>query len=103
MADWGLPRPDGSYAQHGLSVPVNAGPDGARLPPETSANLSELCAQQLNANEQGEPSTAGTWYLLLLDDLRREGWNAIEVHYVDTGDDDGPPNALVLHRIEVPE
>lgn len=110
MADWGLPRADGSYAKQGLPypvpaersgsapVPINAGPDGVRLPDETSEVLSELRARALNANEQGEPSTTGTWYLLALADLSREGYDAIEVHFEDTDNADGPPNAIVLHK-----
>lgn len=79
-------------------VPVVAGPDGVGLPPSTSEALSEMRARALNANEQGEPSTTGNWYLLALRDLTREGYDAIEVHYPDTDDAQGPPDAIVLHK-----
>lgn len=85
-----------------MMVPINAGRDGAKLPDGTAKTLDELTARDLNFNEQGEPSTVGNWYLLLLDDLQRTGWNAIEVHYPDSDNADAPPNAIVLHRLEVP-
>jgi hypothetical protein len=79
-------------------VPINAGPGGVKLPAETSENLTELRARELNYNEQGEPSTAGSWYLLALSDLTRDGYDAIEVHYPDSDDADAPPNAIVLYK-----
>lgn len=81
-----------------MMVPVNAGPDGVGLPQDTAINLNQLRASQRNANEQGEPSTAGTWYLLSLADLTRDGFDAIEVHYPDTEDGEGPPSAIMLHK-----
>lgn len=70
----------------------------AGLPDETSVALTQLRASERNANEQGEPSTSGTWYLLSVSDLLRDGFDAIEVHYPDTDDGEGPPNAIVLHK-----
>lgn len=81
-----------------MMVPVNAGSDGVKLPDETADALTELRAQALNVNEQGEPSMHGTWYLLALHALKREGYDAIEVHYPATDDADGPPDAIVLHK-----
>lgn len=79
-------------------VPINAGPDGAKMSDETALNLTQLRASERNANEQGEPSTFGTWYLLSVADLTRDGFDAIEVHYPDTDDGEGPPNGIVLHK-----
>lgn len=43
--------------------------------------------------EQGEPSTDGTWYAVSLDQLKRQGFEYLEVHY--NGDDD-VPNVIML-------
>lgn len=65
---------------------------------ETSVALTELRASELNAMEQGEPSMHGTWYLIPLRELARQDFDAIEVHYPDTDEADGPPDAIVLRK-----
>jgi hypothetical protein len=79
-----------------MMVPVNAGPDGVTVAGETAVNLDGVMAHDLS--DCKEPSTDGTWYLIAVENLTRNGYDAIEIHYPDSENADTAPNAVVLHR-----